>query len=241
MALYSRYEYCVLNYLKNNSLNNFKRNPDYTYMLEHVDFNQGQEYLNLILKTDITQQEILDYCEKNDSIGNPLKEVFGDFLCSPSSLRYIYQAYLIISHFKKFNQPVNIVEVGGGYGGLFLAIDFFSKKYQLEIESYTIIDLPIIIKFQEMYVSKFSVKTPIEFVDSTTYGKNLSKKYFIISNYCFSEISQENQEEYIRFLFPKIEHGFITWNNIPLYNFGFDYTEEIEYPLTGALNKYVRF
>jgi putative sugar O-methyltransferase len=241
MSLYSQYEQCVSGYLRMNTLDNFKRNPAYTYMLEHVDLKQGKEYLELIQKTDITQEEILDYSSKNDSVGNPVKQTFGNFSCSPSSLRYIYQAYLIIKHFKTFNQSINIVEVGGGYGGLFLAIEFFARKYNLEIESYTIIDLPVIVKFQELYLSKFSPRTPIEFIDSTTFGKSLTKKYFMISNYCFSEIPREIQEQYIRVLIPKVEHGFITWNNIPVYNFGFEYTEEIEYPLTGPVNKYVRF
>lgn len=239
---YSKYEDCISEYLENNSLDNFKRNPEYTYMLEHVNRNQGQEYLELIRKTDITQQEILDFSSKNDSVGNPIKETFGDFSCSPSSLRYIYQAYLIISHLKTFNKSVDIVEVGGGYGGLCLALCFFANKYSVNIESYTIIDLPVVIKFQQLYLSTFSLKVPIDFIESTTYGSTISKSnLFLISNYCFSEISMEYQKKYIEHLFPKISHGFFSWNGIPVYDFGFKYSEEEENPKTGLYNKYIRF
>jgi hypothetical protein len=38
-----------------------------------------------------------------------------------------------------------------------------------------------------------------------------------------------------------LKHGFITWNNIPVYDFGFPADVEDEVPKTGKVNKYVRF
>jgi hypothetical protein len=64
---------------------------------------------------------------------------------------------------------------------------------------------------------------------------------FLVSNYCFSEISTEFQKKYIDTLFPKISHGFMAWNNSPTYYFGFEIKEEIEYPKTGNFNRYVYF
>jgi hypothetical protein len=64
---------------------------------------------------------------------------------------------------------------------------------------------------------------------------------FLVSCYSFSEIPREYQTKYIENLFPKIKHGFITWNNIPVYNFGFVVDVEEEVPKTGKVNKYVRF
>ena len=46
---------------------------------------------------------------------------------------------------------------------------------------------------------------------------------------------------YIKTLFPKVQHGFMAWNMIPIYDFGFKYTIEDEYPKTGDFNKYVYF
>jgi hypothetical protein len=82
-----------------------------------------------------------------------------------------------------------------------------------------------------------------EFVDATTFGKDINKNnMFLISNYAFSEISYEFQQEYIRHLFPKIAHGFMAWNFIKTYNFGFLFKEEEEIPNTGGIyNKYVYF
>jgi len=213
-------------------------------MLEHVNKKQGDEYIYYIKnKTNITEQEIIDFCKINDSIGNPNKEDFGFLICSPSSLRYIFHAHLILTLLSSLNLPsIDIVEIGGGYGGLCLAIQHFSKKYNISINSYSIIDLHIISNLQKLYLSKLVPSLNIDYVDASTFGSCISKQnMFLVSNYCFSEISKENQEKYIENLFPKVSHGFIAWNNIPLYHFGFKYMEEIEYPKTGPYNKYIRF
>lgn len=240
--IYQSYEQFLTSCLTNKLLLDFKRDIRYNQILEHTSIDQGLQYLNLIHKTSIRQDEIKGFCTLNDSFGNPVKHNFGIVTCSPSSLRYIYHAHLILSHFKTFNIPINIVEIGGGYGGLYLAICFFAKKYDIIIQSYTIIDLPVVSKFQELYLSNFSLEIPVEFVDSTTYGSTLSKPdLFLISNYCFSEIAMEHQKKYIDKLFSKISHGFLAWNTISVYDFGFKYTEEPENPRTGIYNKYVRF
>ena len=50
----------------------------------------------------------------------PLKYNYKDFgTCSPTNLRYIYQSMLILKFMKeKLLNNVNVIEIGGGYGGL---------------------------------------------------------------------------------------------------------------------------
>ena len=83
----------------------------------------------------------------------------------------------------------------------------------------------------------------VDCLDASTFGKNIDKNnMFLISNYCFSEVSSEYQKEYITHLFPKVVHGFMAWNCIELYNFGFNIRVEEERPNTGGkYNKYVYF
>jgi hypothetical protein len=246
--------YC--NYVKDicneGKLENFKRNPIYTNILEHVTFEQGKLYFKEILSnTEITSQEIIDFSTINDGLGNPRKELYSeyipDFEISPTSLRYIYHSHLILSYIKRLKEKqmvdtIDIVEIGGGYGGLCLAIHYFSEKYGVNIKSYRICDLPDIIKLQRLYLQKINSNIKVEFVDSITYGENISShNMFLISNYCFSEISMEHQNNYREKLFPKISHGFMTWNIIPIYNFGFDMQIEEEIPCTNPSNKYIYF
>jgi len=211
-------------------------------MLEHVDKNQGAEYLKYIRKdTTITDDEIVEYCHLNDSLGNPVCETYGTMTVSPSSLRYIYHSHLILTHLNTVNLS-NIVEVGGGYGGLCLALHFFATKYNIRINSYSIVDLPSIIKLQKLYISDLRPDINVSYIDAETFGKDIpNTDLFLVSNYCFSEIPDALQKLYISNLFPKVAHGFMAWNNIPLYNFGFTTKSETEKPLTGPANKYVYF
>jgi len=243
-SLYQQYFDYVKQCNNYNSYSIFKMHPSYTYMLEHVSKIQGSQYYECIKKfTNIEDEEIKEFCIKNDQIGTPIKSDFGFVTTSPTNLRYIFQAYLILSHFKSkcVDEPIDILELGGGYGGLCLAIHHFASKYEIKINSYTIVDLSEIIKLQQYYLSQHNTQN-LSFIDGFTYGKDLeNKNFYLLSCYCFSEISKEHQSKYIQHLFPKIKHGFITWNEIDVYNFGFETSIEEEYPKTGPKNKYVRF
>jgi hypothetical protein len=132
--------------------------------------------------------------------------------------------------------------VGGGYGGLCLALYYFSKKYNIHINSYSIIDLKEPLVLQKLYLSKLLTETSVEFIDSSTFGAHIEKEnMFLVSNYCFSEIPDEFQKKYIQNLFPKVSHGFMAWNFIKTYDFGFSFREEQESPKTDTFNKYIYF
>jgi len=244
-CIYEDYHNYVKNIVHNeHSCKNFKSNPIYRGMLEHVNYEQGREYLKYIYeKTNYTNNEIINFCLKNDSYGNPIKNNYNEIgTVSPSSLRYIFQTFLILNHAKSLNlDTIDIVEIGGGYGGLCLCIKFFADKFNINISSYRIIDLEHIIKLQEKYLKHHNIND-VNFVNACTFGKDINcENLFLISNYCFSEINMELQKEYIKNLFPKVKHGFIAWNYIDVYNFGFEIKVENEYPLTCNINKYVYF
>lgn len=228
------------------NINDFKSHPDFTNVLEHVSFNQGIQYLDLIKnKTPLSQDDIIAYCKINDKIGGGEKYNYDFITTSPTNFRYLFQAHLIITHLFTLNlTDVNIVEVGCGYGGLCLAINHLSNTYniKIKIKSYNLIDLPSLSKLQQLYLKEHQLNFTTNFHSAFNYGADIEQnELFLISNYCFSEISSENQQKYINTLFPKVSHGFMAWNYIPVYNFGFDYVEETEYPLTGTFNKYVYF
>lgn len=241
---YSIYTNFIKSIIVNNDLSYFKSDSRYTYMLEHVNETQGAEYLNCIKNnTSISIDDILTFCNLNDRQGNPKKVDFGIVTTSPTSLRYIWHAHLILSYFQKFNkESYNIVEIGGGYGGLCFAIYYFSSLYNIKLSSYTIVDLDEPLQLQKVYLQNLSINIPLHFVSASTYGKYITNNdLYLISNYCFSEVNKEHRTQYIEHLFPKVSHGFIAWNYIPIYNFGINATIEEEVPNTGPLNKYVYF
>ena len=242
--LYIQFTNYVHNIIKNKNIDNFKSNNNVTYMLEHVSFEQGQSYLQYIkdICNTFTEDDIIRYCKENDKYGGGVKYDFGFIVTSPSNFRYILHAHLILTHMKSNNMnDVNIVEVGCGYGGLCLAIHSFSKLYNINILCYNLIDLPDISNLQKMYLSNFNMND-LTYHSSYEYGANITNdNLFLISNYCFSEISDYHQKQYIKTLFPKVIHGFMAWNCIPVYDFGCKCKVEDEYPLTGPNNKYLFF
>ena len=131
---------------KNIDIHNFKSNNTYQQILEHVTTDYGNKYLDLILDEfpQIDFSILHKFCIINDLYGKPIKYNFiknnHKINCSPTSLRYIYHALIILKYLKTTNCK-NIVEVGCGYGGLCLAINYFMNIFDIEITNYHIIDL----------------------------------------------------------------------------------------------------
>ena len=216
-------EYCQ--YINDNIDNiknlSFKSNKDYNHILEHVSKLHGSLYLELILKEfkEIKIENIIEFVNINDKFGNPNIYNFNimgySLECSPTSLRYVYHALLILKHYDK-KKCNNIVEVGCGYGGLCLAINYFMNNFDINIENYHIIDLNLPIILIKNYLSLFTdiIKTKIFYHDSSTYGENIIDiNLFFISNYCFTEISNIHNQKYIDILLSKVQNGFIVWQN----------------------------
>ena len=249
---YSKYVEYVKQICDSGNLDNFKNSREYGDILEHVSYEHGLEYLECINKqTPYKIEDIILFCLKNDSVGSPHKEEYffngyGKIKVSPTSLRYVYQSHLILSYFKTLTLPkqLNLVEIGGGYGGLCVAINFFSSYYKIEIDNYIIIDLKEVIQLQEMFHKTINMKEKVQYVDASSYGQEIDNaKLFCISNYCYSEISNENQHGYCYYLFPKVSHGFMCWNNIRPPCLPFEFREEREIPNTedDGINKFIYF
>jgi hypothetical protein len=198
---------------------NFKSNNKYQGILEHVTYELGVEYLKLI-KNDfphINNDKIFEYVRLNDLYGEPIKKLFNvkDIIieCSPTSLRYIYHALIILRHIE-FKKNKKIVEIGCGYGGLFLAIQYFASILKINIEHYFLIDLPEVGELIKKYLSLHKENIHIQYSihKSADYGTDINNnELFLISNYCFTEISNEYRNNYIKNFFHRISSGFIIW------------------------------
>lgn len=238
--MYDNYIQFLKTILSINDIEWFKSSRYYRDILEHCDYSTGLFYYNKIIdETNISDKEIADFSHMNDKLGNPLREFYNIGLLSPTNFRYVYHSHLILTHLKSLGQTnPEIVEVGGGYGGLYLALKFFSKQYDINIKEYTIIDLTEPLELTKRYLQYHNVSS-VNLVDAKTFGADIiGDNKFLISNYCFSEISSELQAKYKELLFPKISHGFLVWNHIPLYDFGFQYKSVDEIP---NISKFIYF
>jgi putative sugar O-methyltransferase len=227
----------------------FKSHPEYCYVLEHVSKVYGDFYLmeidrkfNSLFNTN--KDYFIDVCHQNDFFGNPSKYVFNGFTnCSPTNLRYILHSLLILTYMKDCNlNNVDIIEIGGGYGGLCFFIYKLSDLFNITIKSYTLFDLQEPLMLQKKYLEALNINN-VNFLEIDSI-KNLKENSFLISNYAFSEISLEIQKKYTKeVLNPYTSHGFLVWNFINIYKFINDKNIRIEneYPFISSINKYVYF
>jgi hypothetical protein len=216
-----------------NQYTNFKNNEAYTNILEHVSESLGEQYLKLISKEfqEISEEDVVRFLTLNDEFGNTVKSIYvtnnGTIIsCSPTSLRYVYHALVILNYYKTTDCE-NIVELGCGYGGLFLAINYFSNILNIRVEKYNLIDIPNANNLIQFYLNlhKDNVTIPYELHDSAKYGASVpSGKLFLISNYCFTVIDTESKEYYCSYLIKRADRGFIIWQSIA---FDIEYSKQI--------------
>jgi len=231
---------------------NFKSNDYYRGILEHVSEKQGDEYLIEIMSRfpelyGENKAYLMQLANTNDSVGLPIKYSFYHFnftTCSPTNLRYILHSFLILSFMKECNlSELDIIEIGGGYGGLCFYMYKLAHLFDISIKSYCIFDLAEPRLLQKKYIESFNIENEnVQYLDMSEY-ENLQPNSFLISNYAFSEISHELQQQYSRTVLNYTSHGFLTWNFIPVYSFIENKKIDAvrEYPLTSESNMYVRF
>jgi hypothetical protein len=205
---------------QNLSNTDFKSNPSFTYVQEHMNLRQGAEYLRSIETEfpEVTYDDLKKYVNLNDRHGNSKRNIFTTkqhkmLYCSPTNMRYVYHALLILKYFKESGCS-SIVEIGANYGGLFLAINNFAEKYGVEIKKYNIVELTDVCTLIKNYLelNKDGVHIPYELFDANTYGENINdENMFVVSNYCFTELVEFQRTGYVNNLLSKVEHGFLIW------------------------------
>jgi hypothetical protein len=114
--------------------------------------------------------------------------------------KYIYEKYK--------NTPIDIIEIGGGYGGLC----FWLTKLAPEcIQVYEICDLEVVNRLQKRCLDQWLV--PCSFFNNPWEWKKADYPTFCISNYGFSEFNSSFQDLYTETILRKVEAGFMIWNN----------------------------
>ena len=254
--LYRNYYNVVTNTIesvKNSGcFDSFKANSSYQQILEHVTIEIGCNLLQQSrIEFQLTDEEMNRFIIENDRIGNPTKKIVPGWNLSevsPSCFRYIYHSCIILQHILKLNiTEIDIVEIGGGYGGLCLALSLYAHKFGITISKYHFIDLPNITKLQKLYMEQYNPSFTIDTHYADTFGKNIQKSekpLYLISCYALTEIDKSFQNNYFTTLLPKIDHGFIINNggySNPPNNFNKEVLIEKERPIDTFNNTFWYF
>lgn len=106
-------------------------------------------------------QEIINECNKNIKVDNK-SSLFEN--CSHLNMKYIFYSFMILSNLGKLystdqikEKEMNIIELGGGYGGLCFYIHRCSTLFGLSIDNYTMINKGTLFNSQQKYLSQFSL------------------------------------------------------------------------------------
>lgn len=142
---------------------------------------------------------------QNDKIGDPITQNFSTIgICAPNTLRYVKIVGDLQKEFGDLSK-LNIVEIGGGYGGQCLILNTITG-----FSSYTIVDLPECLPLINKYLQNFNLK------NYTTIANNLIstlKSDLVISNYAISEIAREEQLIYLEKIINLAPRGYIIYND----------------------------
>lgn len=192
------------------AFSNFKRDARYKKILEHVKRPESLMFINEMKDyEEVITPELLEKFKENDKYGNAEileYDFFGSI--SPSTIRYIKNTLDVIAEFDT-SKIKNIVEIGGGYGGLCKTL-----SCAIDFDNYVIIDLPEASALQEKYISKFENLNgkfralPFTELDAID-GIDL-----VISNYAFSECSMDIQEKYYSDVVLNAKSFYMVYNNI---------------------------
>jgi len=216
-------EFCKNAIEDENIFNQIKNRVEYN-MVEKpgIEYKKiGDWLLNIYIKE---YKHLLKYLEtgiNNDKYLKPVKFDYeyllkdkvelSTYKLSYCCISYTIKAINILKHIQSLKlDKVNIIEIGGGYGGQSFILHNLCINFNIKIESYTIIDLEYPSKIQNKYIELLNIPNTQSFYNIENI--DTSKFNFFISNYALSEISTKIQNKYIDNLLKNIKHGFLLWN-----------------------------
>ena len=195
----------------------FKSHPAYRHVLEHVSYEEGQQYLD---EVEIDYKDKLDEIKENDTLGTPVTCSYnGVGTISPTTVRYLKNTSDIVNKFgTSFD---SIVEIGGGYGGLCKVMSSF-----VEFENYLLIDLEECNMLSRKYLSNFDLPTmSYQAEEIVDVEDNFD---LLVSNYALSECNRETQMMYIERFVKKSDKFYLMHNNFHADNGNMSYEEFID-------------
>ena len=203
---------CRLFVKDNEAFSNFRRDPDYTKVLEGGQKIVGTIHLKRI-KEKFGLNELIkdiDKFKENDIYGNPIFHNYPEIgEMNPCTILYVSQALDIKELLGDFI-PKKIVEVGGGFGALCKTL---SVLYSFD--EYILIDLPDIISLCKKYLKNFpELFKKVTFIDCEDLKKIESIKDvdLFIAIASLSECDEETQNIYVDKIVMNSLYSYIIYN-----------------------------
>lgn len=199
----------------------FKSDPGYREVLEHVTEEQGIAFREWVedAMPGMNWVHVIRLAERNDSVGAPVRPLtFNDRLgsFSPSNWRYLCHAVKVWQHIDSLGvDEVDVIELGGGYGGLALYVRGLAREFKTSVRTYIIVDLPEVAALQQKVADALNVDlVAFDGLDSDVLKaiRPGPKPTVLVSSYAFSEFDQDTRNWYAERLVRYCDHGLMIWN-----------------------------
>ena len=182
----------------------FKANIEYREILEHVSWKHGTQYLKLINRPEVLQNLFL---RNSEDVGNPIQYEFEEVgLLSPTQIRYAKITQDLLDAYGSL-ENYTIVEIGIGNGGQALHLMTLQN-----IESYVLVDIPEVLDLARKILSSSPHFAKFNFVSA--FDKITIEADLVISNYAYSELDLDSQEDYFARFLSKAHSGYLLYNYI---------------------------
>ena len=199
-------EFCELAASDDAVFATFRSEPRYREILEHVGTTLGGRYLQRVYQSTVPESRLREICD-TDAVGSPPLHAYPIVgPASPTTLRYLSVLADLHSHFGPLD-GWDVLEIGVGYGGQCRVASLIDQP-----RSWTLVDLPEVILLAQRFLRESGVSTQAEAVSAfDTSGRSSD---LLISNYAFSELRREVQEDYYYRFVSVARRGYVTFNSV---------------------------
>lgn len=233
-----------------NDFNSFKRNDYFTTILEHTSEDASKMFLFRLINEYADKVNKIDWkkVSENDSLGGPTLIEYPDIpsknkLFSPSTIAYVFKAIDILQHMKKSKlNTVDVLEIGGGYGGQCKMVIDLAPLFDINVNSYTLIDLYWPNELQRKYLETLGYTDKINYIayeDLRDSDIKLPKFDYLVSIYALGEFMPEVQQFYIDKMNP-LPYHYVLWNTPHIHEKFLLSDIEEERPRTGPFNVLIK-
>jgi hypothetical protein len=232
-----------------NTFNNFKSDKRFTAILEHTAPEYSQIFLQRMIEEYPDEFSLIDWdkVRENDSVGGPFLLEYehvpsNNKLFSPSTIAYTFKALEILDHIKKSNlNNVKIIEIGAGYGGQCKSILDLAALFDIQIESYTLVDLYWPNQLQKKYLNNLGYVDKLTFIsyEDLLEGEELPEFDYLISIYALAEFSDNVKQFYIDKI-KNFRYHYLVWNTPSVHEKFLLSDIEEERPKTGPYNSVIK-
>lgn len=250
LSAYVHVPVCESAVRNDDDFNSFKRNDYFTTILEHTSEAASRAFLFRLINEYADKVNKIDWekVSENDSLGGPTLVEYPDIpsknkLFSPSTIAYVFKALDILQHMKKSKlNDVDVLEIGGGYGGQCKMVVDLAPLFDININSYTLIDLYWPNELQRKYLETLGYTNKINYISYEELRDSevkIPKFNYLISIYALGEFMPEVQQFYVDKMnsFP---YHYVLWNTPQIHERFLLSDIEEERPRTGPFNVLIK-